>query len=136
MSRKAAGTNSDSFAPGTLWIHVLGLTCAHSPAGSPAVPKHTPLSSEGVDMASKIQYRTAVIGIAVAVASGAAIAQATWSTAGHDLKNSRHQADEKKISPKTVGRLQVKWQLTTSGDVTANPAVEGDYLYFPDSAGF
>jgi polyvinyl alcohol dehydrogenase (cytochrome) len=25
--------------------------------------------------------------------------------------------------------------MTTAGDVTANPAVDGDYLYFPDSAG-
>src|SRR5881394_1690240 len=63
-------------------------------------------------------------------------AQSGWPTAGYDLKNSRYQASEKKISPKTVGGLALKWSLNTDGDVTANPAVDGDYLYFPDSAGF
>src|SRR5436190_4356616 len=63
-------------------------------------------------------------------------AQSGWPTAGYDLKNSRYQASENKISPKTVGGLALKWSLNTDGDVTANPAVDGDYLYFPDSAGF
>jgi polyvinyl alcohol dehydrogenase (cytochrome) len=65
-----------------------------------------------------------------------AAAGAQWPSAGHDLKNSRYQPDEKNISAKTVGGLSLKWQLTTDGDVTANPAIDGDFLYFPDSAGF
>lgn len=61
---------------------------------------------------------------------------ADWPSAGRDLKNSRYQNDEKSISPKTVGRLTLRWAINTDGDVTANPTVDGDYLYFPDSAGF
>ncbi|RZT97686.1 PQQ-binding-like beta-propeller repeat protein [Rivibacter subsaxonicus] len=64
------------------------------------------------------------------------LAEPGWAAAGNDLKNSRFQADETRITAKTVGGLQLKWSLTTTGDVTANPAVEGQYLYFPDSAGF
>jgi polyvinyl alcohol dehydrogenase (cytochrome) len=67
--------------------------------------------------------------------SGAGLA-ADWLSAGQDLKNSRSQPGEKKITPKSVAKLRLYWQMTTAGDVTANPAVDGDYLYFPDSAGF
>jgi polyvinyl alcohol dehydrogenase (cytochrome) len=74
----------------------------------------------------------AVVACAVAIATANA---AQWSTAGRDLKNSRYQSDEKKISPRTVGALALKWSISTDGDVTANPAVDGDHLYFPDSAG-
>jgi polyvinyl alcohol dehydrogenase (cytochrome) len=66
----------------------------------------------------------------------ATVAAADWPTAGRDLKNSRYQADEKQISPRTVGQLSLRWSLSTDGDVTANPAIDGNYLYFPDSAGF
>jgi polyvinyl alcohol dehydrogenase (cytochrome) len=69
-------------------------------------------------------------------ACGSAQADPAWPAAGNDLKNSRFQADETRITAKTVGGLQLKWSLTTTGDVTANPAVDGQYLYFPDSAGF
>ena len=75
-----------------------------------------------------------VLACACAVTVSAAFG-AEWPSAGRDLKNSRYQADEKKISPRTVGALTVRWSLATDGDVTANPTVDGDYLYFPDSAG-
>ena len=61
---------------------------------------------------------------------------ADWLSAGKDLNNSRSQDDEEKISVKTVAGLKLKWATATDGDVTANPAVEGNSLYFPDSAGF
>ncbi len=60
---------------------------------------------------------------------------ADWPTAGHNLKNSRHQASETTINNRSVAGLNVKWAFTTDGDVTANPAVDGDFLYFPDSTG-
>jgi polyvinyl alcohol dehydrogenase (cytochrome) len=59
-----------------------------------------------------------------------------WPSAGGDLDNSRYQHAETLIGPKTVGALRLRWQISTSGDVTANPAIDGDFLYFPDSAGF
>jgi polyvinyl alcohol dehydrogenase (cytochrome) len=68
--------------------------------------------------------------------SATAVLPADWRSGGHDLKNSRFQPDENKISPRTVVNLTKRWELTTSGDVTAHPAVDGDFLYFPDSAGF
>lgn len=74
--------------------------------------------------------------LALSFAASPAALSADWSTGGHDLNNSRYQSDETTISPKNVGGLHVKWTLTTDGDVTANPAVDGDFLYFPDSAGF
>jgi polyvinyl alcohol dehydrogenase (cytochrome) len=73
--------------------------------------------------------------IVAMLASGAAVG-ADWLSAGHDLSNSRYQADEKQISTKSVGHLTLRWSVSTDGDVTANPAVDGNFLYFPDSAGF
>lgn len=70
------------------------------------------------------------------VASTVGFGGADWPSAGKDLNNSRYQADEKEISVKTVSGLKLKWTVATDGDVTANPAVDGQYLYFPDSAGF
>jgi polyvinyl alcohol dehydrogenase (cytochrome) len=61
---------------------------------------------------------------------------ASWTSGGLDAKNSRYQAGERKISPQTVGNLRLLWSLQTSGEVTATPAVEGDFVYFPDSAGY
>ena len=61
---------------------------------------------------------------------------AGWTFAGKDLSNSRYQAEETAINTKTVGQLTLRWSIDTTGDVTANPAVDGDFLYFPDSAGF
>jgi polyvinyl alcohol dehydrogenase (cytochrome) len=74
--------------------------------------------------------------VALCAALGGAALAADWPTAGRDLRNSRYQSDEKRISPRTVGQLTLRWQTATDGDVTANPAVDGNFLYFPDSAGF
>lgn len=62
--------------------------------------------------------------------------EGNWLSAGADLGNSRYQDDEQTISSRNVGSLTLKWTLPTTGDVVAHPAVEGNYLYFPDSAGF
>ena len=59
----------------------------------------------------------------------------TWSSAGHDLQNTRYQNTESKISAANAGNLAVQWQFTTAGDVSATPAVDGSTVYFPDSAG-
>jgi polyvinyl alcohol dehydrogenase (cytochrome) len=81
---------------------------------------------------------TITLGLLIAAAfatPGAAVA-AEWASAGNDLKNSRSQDKERQISPDTVGKLTLKWSVATAGDVTANPAVDADHLYFPDSAGY
>jgi polyvinyl alcohol dehydrogenase (cytochrome) len=58
-----------------------------------------------------------------------------WKMAGQSIKNTHHQKAESKISPSNVGDLEVQWALTTGGEVWATPAVEGDFVYFPDSSG-
>jgi polyvinyl alcohol dehydrogenase (cytochrome) len=62
---------------------------------------------------------------------------ADWPSAGADLQNSRYQsAPNNPIQSQNVGKLKLKWTFATDGDVTAHPTVDGDFLYFPDSAGF
>ena len=84
---------------------------------------------------SKIRVSRFALGALLAAGSVAGVSAADWSSAGRDLKNSRYDADERQISPTTVVNLQLKWSFTTDGDVTANPVIDGDYVYFPDTAG-
>jgi polyvinyl alcohol dehydrogenase (cytochrome) len=74
--------------------------------------------------------------LAAALAASSSVLSAGWPSAGLDLSNSRYQAGEAQISAKTAGGLHLLWSVTTDGDVTANPTVDGDFLYFPDSAGY
>src|SRR5262245_21606710 len=76
---------------------------------------------------------TTVMGAVALLATNASAAD--WPSAGADLTNSRYQAAEKLIKANSVGSLVKKWELNTVGDVQAHPTVDGDYLYFPDSAG-
>jgi polyvinyl alcohol dehydrogenase (cytochrome) len=59
----------------------------------------------------------------------------SWMQYGNDRTNSRHQKNESKLSTSTVGDLQVKWVITTGGDVSSTPTVEGNNVYFGDWAG-
>jgi polyvinyl alcohol dehydrogenase (cytochrome) len=59
-----------------------------------------------------------------------------WNVSGGDRQNTRSQPSEKSISVGNVSRLQVKWALTTAGDVSATPAVDADTVYVPDWAGW
>jgi polyvinyl alcohol dehydrogenase (cytochrome) len=79
--------------------------------------------------------RAGVLVAASLIATSGALA-ANWTVGGHDDKNSRYQSEETRISPATVGNLTLRWSMDTSGDVTASPTIDGDFLYFPDSAGF
>lgn len=73
---------------------------------------------------------------AAGVLSCAPLAHAAdWPTAGHDLRNSRYQHQERGINPGTVKQLKLRWVANTDGDVTANPALDDEFLYFPDSHG-
>ena len=60
---------------------------------------------------------------------------AEWSSAGQNIANTRNQAAESRISPKTAPRLGVKWEAILSGDVSATPAVDADSVYVADMAG-
>ena len=59
----------------------------------------------------------------------------SWLSAGGDRENTRSQSSESKISPATVGELTPTWAFSTSGDVSATPAVDAQRVYVPDGAG-
>src|SRR5262249_40361507 len=84
---------------------------------------------------TRLDFITTLLAVGAFVTTDA-LAQANWPSAGADLNNSRYQSNETAISAETVGSLKLKWTLSTDGDVTAHPTVDGNYLYFPDSAGF
>ncbi len=58
-----------------------------------------------------------------------------WLVSGQNLSNTRNQASERRISPRTANRLAAKWVFETGGDVSTTPAVDEKYVYFPDFAG-
>jgi polyvinyl alcohol dehydrogenase (cytochrome) len=60
---------------------------------------------------------------------------ATWTTIGHDAADTRAQPDEHDITPANVAQLAPKWVATTTGDVSATPAVAGGAVYFGDFGG-
>lgn len=74
----------------------------------------------------------------VAVGASAAVAAtqtASWLTGGQNLDNSRYQPNESAIGAGNVSTLAAKFVFTAGGDVSATPAVDGQRVYFPDSAG-
>jgi polyvinyl alcohol dehydrogenase (cytochrome) len=77
----------------------------------------------------------ALLAVGTFVATDTLADNADWPSGGADQSNSRYQDKEKRINSNTVGSLQKKWELATTGDVVATPTVDGNYLYFPDSAG-
>ncbi|MEO6732949.1 MAG: PQQ-binding-like beta-propeller repeat protein [Ferruginibacter sp.] len=62
-------------------------------------------------------------------------AERQWLMGGQNPQNTRNAITERIISPKTAPGLNVKWAFTTGGDVSATPAVENGFIYFPDWAG-
>ena len=89
---------------------------------------------------ARIAAGTAVLSIALTgvlalggPASGAA--PSTWSSAGQDIQNTRSQPGEREIGVGNVGSLAPKWTFTTSGDVSATPAVDSSRVYVSDWGG-
>ncbi len=58
-----------------------------------------------------------------------------WPSSGQNLNNTRNASDETTIDVSNVAGLTLKWSLPTTGNVSATPAVDGQYLYVPDWAG-
>lgn len=59
----------------------------------------------------------------------------SWTTAGGGYLNQRFAPGEWKINRTTVKGLVPAWTLTTTGDISATPSVEGGTLYVPDWGG-
>src|SRR5215471_12800218 len=59
----------------------------------------------------------------------------SWPMIGHDPADTRSQPFEHIIGPSNVHRLVVKWIATTTGDVSATPAVADGAVYFGDFGG-
>src|SRR5262245_49865556 len=58
-----------------------------------------------------------------------------WPMIGHDPANTRNQPFEHRIRPGNAHRLALKWVATTTGDVSATPAVVDGAVYFGDFGG-
>src|SRR5437762_3501106 len=77
-----------------------------------------------------------VITLAAALASDGAVGGTSdWATYGRDPANTRYQPLEHDISTANVARLAPKWIATTTGDVSATPAVVDGAVYFGDFGG-
>ena len=57
-----------------------------------------------------------------------------WPSAGNTLSNTRFQ-NNTSLSVQKAANLQVQWQFTTGGDVSATPSVDVNNVYFPDWGG-
>src|SRR5215471_1972382 len=58
-----------------------------------------------------------------------------WPMIGHDPADTRSQPFERIIGPSNAHRLAVKWTASTTGDVSATPAVADGFVYFGDFGG-
>jgi polyvinyl alcohol dehydrogenase (cytochrome) len=77
-----------------------------------------------------------VAALATAVAASAVVGDTSdWATYGRDPANTRSQPFEHDISSANVARLAPKWIATTTGDVSATPAVVNGAVYFGDFGG-
>ncbi len=82
-----------------------------------------------------VQFGVLVAALWLAAAPALAAPSATWSMAGNNLQNTRYADSEKTIGIGQAKKLAVKWVLTTGGDVSATPAVDGGAVYVPDWGG-
>ncbi|KAH9740015.1 hypothetical protein KPL71_019323 [Citrus sinensis] len=60
-----------------------------------------------------------------------------WVNHGGDLYNRRYaNKEEKKISPATVSKLNLKWKFYAGSDISVTPAIFNNTLYFPSWNGY
>src|SRR4051794_1352235 len=77
----------------------------------------------------------AILALAVVAQAVARDGKQDWATIGFDAANSRNQPFDHRIKPPNVSRLALKWVATTTGDVSATPAVMDGAVYFGDFGG-
>ena len=82
--------------------------------------------------------RCALAAVALAFASGTLAwnaAGADWRMIGYDSGDNRTQPFERRIGVDNVSHLAKKWVASTTGDVSATPAVVDGAVYFGDFGG-
>jgi polyvinyl alcohol dehydrogenase (cytochrome) len=66
----------------------------------------------------------------------ASTAAGRWPSWGNGILDQSYAPAETLISPSNVSRLKPAWTFTTRGTPVPTPAIDGDYLYEPDLAGY
>ncbi len=82
-----------------------------------------------------IALSVTIVLLTASVAYGAPGGGANWTSSGQNTDNTRYNASERKIGVDNAGDLELLWKLSTPGDVSATPAVDGTTVYVPDFAG-
>jgi polyvinyl alcohol dehydrogenase (cytochrome) len=77
----------------------------------------------------------AFVALAAATQTFAKNLKHDWAMIGHEPTNTRDQPFEHTIKPTNVHRLAPEWVATTTGDVSATPAVVDGAVYFGDFGG-
>src|SRR5205814_189902 len=103
-------------------------------------PRTCDTSVGGIAMAGRVVLVLAQVATFAAFAATArplanGDSEFDWPMIGHDPANTRNQPFEHSIRPGNAYRLALKWVATTTGDVSATPAVGGDAVYFGDFGG-
>lgn len=79
---------------------------------------------------SRLDSKTTDRANAKAVATANGQSASDWPLYGRDLAGSHHNPHEKTLTPSTVARLKPKWVFETGGDVSSQPTVVGEAIYF------
>jgi polyvinyl alcohol dehydrogenase (cytochrome) len=95
------------------------------------------VKSEEESMVRRIALGVALVAALAGVARtrAAVVGGPDWGMIGHDSTNTRNQLFEHTIGPSNVSHLTVKWVASTTGDVSATPAVVDGAVYFGDFGG-
>jgi len=73
-----------------------------------------------------------VASVMVTALAQAQVTPADWPMFGQNASNTANNPTIQDITNKLVGKLQVKWTVTTTGDVSVRAAVANGIAYFPD----
>ena len=86
-------------------------------------------------------WKLATVAALLAASAGAARIVATngggpdWGMIGNDSENSRNAPHEQTIRPDNVNQLRPRWIATTTGNISATPAVVDGAVYIGDFGG-
>src|SRR5262249_20118670 len=101
--------------------------------------KHSKFVTEsraGQEIRNRSRFRRDFLGVVVASVMVTALAQAQgpgdWPMFGQNASNTASNPTAEDITSNQVGKLQAKWTIATTGDVSARATVANGVVYFPD----